>query len=205
MCIRDSIPAVQPPASAQRREVVIAGKTQSDIVWAVPGVARTDPNYYAAMLGNLVLGQLGLMGRLGENVRDKQGLAYYATSRLDAELGAGPWFISAGVNPASIDKALGGIHEEIELLLESGITEEERSDAVAYLTGSLAISLEANSGIASMLLGIERYKLGLDYIQRYPAIIGAVTLEDIRAAARQYLHTDRYVLGIAGPELVAGR
>ncbi len=199
------IPAVQPPASAQRREVVIAGKTQSDIVWAVPGVARTDPNYYAAMLGNLVLGQLGLMGRLGENVRDKQGLAYYATSRLDAELGAGPWFISAGVNPASIDKALGGIHEEIELLLESGITEEERSDAVAYLTGSLAISLEANSGIASMLLGIERYKLGLDYIQRYPAIIGAVTLEDIRAAARQYLHTDRYVLGIAGPELVAGR
>jgi zinc protease len=198
------IPVVSPPASAQRREVAIAGKTQSDIVWAVPGVARTDPQYYAAMLGNLVLGQLGLMGRLGENVRDKQGLAYYATSRLDAELGAGPWLISAGVNPASIDKALGGIHEEIERLLAEGITEEERSDAVAYLTGSMAIGLEANSGIASMLLGIERYSLGLDYIERYPGIIGAVTLEEVRAAARQYLHTDRYVLGIAGPALEAG-
>jgi zinc protease len=196
-----NVPAAEPPASALRREVVVAGKTQSDIVWAVPGLARTDPQYYAAMLGNLVLGQLGLMGRLGENVRDKQGLAYYATSRLDAELGAGPWLISAGVNPSNIDRALGGIHEELEKLLAEGVTEEERSDAVAYLTGSLAIGLEANSGIAGMLLAIERYKLGLDYVARYPSIIGAVTLDQIKAAVRRFLLTDRYVVGIAGPAL----
>ena len=195
------VPAVQPPASAQRRDVVVAGKTQSDIIWAVPGLARSDPQYYAAMLGNLVLGQLGLMGRLGENVRDKQGLAYYATSRLDADLSAGPWLVAAGVNPANIDRALGGIHEEIDHLLAEGVTEEERSDAVAYLTGSLAIGLEANSGIAGTLIGIERYGLGLDYVQRYPSIIGAITLDEIKAAVRQHLDTSRYVVGIAGPAL----
>ena len=180
---------------------MVAGKTQSDIIWAVPGLARSDPQYYAAMLGNLVLGQLGLMGRLGENVRDKQGLAYYATSRLDADLSAGPWLVAAGVNPANIDRALGGIHEEIDHLLAEGVTEEERSDAVAYLTGSLAIGLEANSGIAGTLIGIERYGLGLDYVQRYPSIIGAITLDEIKAAVRQHLDTSRYVVGIAGPAL----
>lgn len=195
------VPIVKPPASAKRQDVVVAGKTQSDIIWAVPGVARTDHHYYAAMLGNLVLGQLGLMGRLGENVRDKQGLAYYAISRLDAELGAGPWFVSAGVNPSNIDRALNSIREEIERLRAEGITEEERSDSVAYLTGSLAIGLETNSGIASLLIGIERYDLGLDYVQRYPRIISGVTLDEIRDVARQYLHTDNYVVGIAGPEL----
>ncbi|HEY1016174.1 MAG TPA: pitrilysin family protein [Herpetosiphonaceae bacterium] len=194
-----AVPAVALPQSGQQRRLPVAGKTQSDIVWAVPGVARGDDRYYAAMLANLVLGQLGLMGRLGENVRDRLGLAYYAYSSLDADLGAGPWFIAAGVNPASIDKALGGIREEVERLLNEGITEEERSDSVAYLTGNLAIGLEANSGIAGMLLNIERHGLGLDYVRRYPEIIGAVSLEAVREAARSFLDPDRAVVGVAGP------
>ncbi len=195
------VPAVAPPAEVKRQAVEVAGKTQSDIIWAVPGIARTDPDYYAAMLANLALGQLGLMGRLGENVRDKHGMAYYATSRLDADLGAGPWYVSAGINPSNIDRALECINEEIDKLVEAGITEEERSDAVAYLSGIQAIGLEANSGIASILLTIERYNLGLDYVQRYPEIISAISLEQIRDAARRFLSTDHYAVAIAGPKV----
>ena len=195
------LPTVAQPTEPRRRDVPVPGKTQSDVIWAVPGVARTDQDYYAAMLANLVLGQLGLMGRLGENVRDKQGMAYYATSRLDADLVAGPWYVSAGINPANIDRALASIHEEIERLINEGITEEERSDAVAYLSGSLAIGLEANSGVAGMLLAIERYGLGLDYVERYKDILAKISLDEIREAARRRLSTEHYVVAIAGPAI----
>ncbi|XSG76447.1 M16 family metallopeptidase [Herpetosiphon llansteffanensis] len=194
-----NVPEVAQPQKVQRREIVVEGKTQSDLVWAVPGLARTDPDFYAAMMANLVLGQLGLMGRLGENVRDKQGLAYYATSRIDADVGAGAWVVYAGINAKNVDRALNAIQEEVDRLLAEGISELERSDSVAYLTGMLGISLEANSGIANMLLNIERFKLGLDYVQRYPEIIGSVTLEQIHAAAKRLLSADRYVIGVAGP------
>ena len=194
-----AVPSVDLPPTVLRREIEVAGKTQSDLVWAVPGLARTDPDFYAAMMANLVLGQLGLMGRLGENVRDKQGLAYYATSRIDADVGAGAWIIYAGINAKNVDRALSAIQEEVDRLLAEGISELERSDSVAYLTGMLGISLEANSGIANMLLNIERYNLGFDYVQRYPEIIGSVTLEQIHAAAKRLLSSERYVIGVAGP------
>ena len=74
-----------------RKEVPLAGKTQLDIVLGNVGLRRTDPDFYALMLGDLIFGRLGLYGRLGANVRDKQGLAYYVYSSVEANLGAGPW------------------------------------------------------------------------------------------------------------------
>lgn len=74
----------------QRSEIRLAGKTQADLALGGPGVTRSDPEYYAFMMANLLLGQLGMMGRIGENVRERQGMAYYAFSDLRAGLLAGP-------------------------------------------------------------------------------------------------------------------
>src|SRR5436309_1262655 len=72
------VPPVPRPAGRLRGEHRMQGKTQSDIVLGVPGVARADPAYYEMMMANLILGQLGMMGRLGDRVRERQGMAYYA-------------------------------------------------------------------------------------------------------------------------------
>lgn len=195
------LPPVPMLQGVTRRDVEVAGKVQSDLIWGVHGMTRADPDYYAASVANMILGRIGLGGRLGDNVRERQGLAYYCGSSLDAELGPGPWAALAGINAASVERALAAIVHEIELFREQGPTDVELSDAHAYMTGSLVLGLETNDGIAGALLGIERFDLGFDYIRRYPALIRAVDADQVAAVVRKYLSTEHYVVAVAGARL----
>jgi zinc protease len=194
-----NLPPVNTVQGVERHHITVAGKSQTDVIWAVHGLSRLDPNYYAASVGNMILGRIGLGGRLGENVRENRGLAYYCGSSLDTDLAAGPWAALAGVNPEDVDEAVEAIVYEIERFVADGPTAEEMSDAQDYMTGSTVLGLETNDGIAATLLGVERYGLGLDYIARYPAIIRAITAEDVTRVARSYLSVSDYVLVTAGP------
>lgn len=198
--IRDIPPAVDLPEP--RRQVVdVEGKTQADVVLGWPGLKRADPDFVPAYLANTVLGTFGMMGRLGDRVRDEQGLAYYVYSRLEAGLGAGPWSAMAGVNPADVEQAIDGILDEVRRLRDEPVPAGELADSQSYLTGSLPLRLETNEGIAGTLLEIERYRLGLDYLQRYAGLIEAVTVPEVQEVARKYLDPDVYCLAVAGPEV----
>lgn len=192
------VPPLRPATGSIRRDVRIPGKIQSDLTLGSFGVARTDPRYYEAMMANLILGQIGLMGRLGDRVRERQGLAYYAYSDLSAGLLAGPWWAHAGVNPKNEDRAIASILEEIRRFQDEGPEDGELSDVRDYLIGSLAVRLETNGGIAQTLADIELYGLGLDYLERYPKIIRNVSAEDLRRAAA-LLSSEDYYVAIAGP------
>src|SRR5436309_6554979 len=193
------VPPVPRPAGRLRGEHRMQGKTQSDIVLGVPGVARADPAYYEMMMANLILGQLGMMGRLGDRVRERQGMAYYAFSDLRAGLLAGPWVVRAGVNPANEEAAVEGILGEMRRFQDGGPEDAELADARDFLIGSQAVRLETNPGVAQMLADIELFGLGLDYLERYPQLIRGIAREAVTAAARRF-PSDSYCLAIAGPE-----
>jgi zinc protease len=198
------IPAPElPPLRAMKktvtRRVKIKGKFQADLAIGTTGPARKDPDYIADALGNSALGQFGLGGRIGNVVREKSGLAYYASSTLNAGIGPGSWCISAGVNPANIQKATELICNEISRFTENGITEEELSDSQSNFIGRLPLSLESNSGVTGGLLTIERYGLGLDYYRRYPDMVKEVTTAQVLTAIRKYLDPERLAIAIAGP------
>jgi zinc protease len=193
------LPPVAPPTETRQRFVAMPGKSQADVVLGWPGLARSAPDYLDAALANMILGVFGMMGRLGKNVRDKQGLAYYVHSRLLAGLGPGPWLARAGVNPLNVEAALAGILREIERMCDSPVTEQELDDAISSFIGSLPLRLETNGGMARQIMVLELYELGLDYLQRFPDLVRAITPERVQAAARTYLHPDAYVLAIAGP------
>ncbi|MBE9507357.1 MAG: insulinase family protein, partial [Chloroflexi bacterium] len=196
---RDPLPAVSRIAEARERTVSIPGKTQSDIILGYPGPARTAPDFLDAALCNSILGIFGLMGRLGENVRDAQGLAYYSYSRVDGGPGPGPWRVIAGVNPANVERAIASIRTEIRRICEEPVGEKELADNKAFITGSLPLRLETNEGVARAILDMERYDLGLDYLQRYADLINEITAERVQAAAQRWLDPDAYALAVAGP------
>jgi zinc protease len=150
-------------------------------------------------MANLILGSLGMMGRLGEQVRDRQGMAYYVYSRVSARLWAGDWIANAGVDPVNIDRAIESILAEVRRLREEPVSDLELADAAANLVGSLPLRLETNDGKAGFLLNIEYYGLGLDYLERYPGMIQALTKEDLTAATRRYLDPEQMAVVIAGP------
>ena len=193
------IPAVSPRSAPVREDVVVPGKMQSDVLIGYPGIARNDPDYYALRTGDLIFGQMGLYGRLGEVIRDRLGLVYHVYSGFDAGIGAGPWTVSAGVNPKNIERAISGIYSEIERLRANGVDQDELAHAQDYLTGLMALRLETNEGVASTLLDIEFFGLGLDYIERYPSIIRGLTVDEIRAAVVRHAHLEAAVTVTAGP------
>lgn len=189
-------PALTMPSRGQR---AIAGKTQSDIALGVVGPARSAPDYQAVQLANSVLGQFGMMGRIGASVREDLGLAYYAYSSVEGGLGPGAWSVSAGVNPANVDLAIERIQVELRRLISEPVSAGDLADNQAYFTGRLPLQLESNEGIAGSILNMELYELGLDFLLHYHDQIMALTTDDLLAATRRYLDPDRLAIGVAGP------
>jgi zinc protease len=177
----------------------IPGKSQSDLVIGTNGPRRRDPEYMSASLGNNILGQFGMMGRIGDVVREKSGLAYYAYSSISAGIGPGSWEVSAGVNPQNVKLAVDLIKEELKRFVQEGITEEELADSKANFIGRLPLSLESNGGVANALINMERHQLGMDYYRRYPSIVNEVSREDILKTARKFIDVDRLAIAVAGP------
>lgn len=193
------VPALTHHRSAERIVVPMPGKVQADFVTGAYAVARSHPDYYALRVANCILGQFGMMGRLGANVRDDQGLAYYCYSALMAERGGGVWMAAAGVNPEDLEQAVSSVLAEFARLGDEAVDAAELEDSQAYLTGVIPLTLETNDGVASSLLSIEWHELGLDYLHRYPDLIFNVTAADVQRVARTYLRPEQCVTVTAGP------
>ncbi|MBN1247845.1 MAG: insulinase family protein [Anaerolineae bacterium] len=198
-------PLVNVPALAERREaqITIDDKTQSNLVLGWPGPSRKDKDFVPCFVANTVLGVFGMYGRLGQRVREQNGLAYYVYSKLEGGSGPGPWRIVGGFDPATVSQGAELILDELRTLCDVPIPEEELNDSKSYLTGSLPLFLETNEGVARSLINIERYQLGLDYLRQYPAMIQAVTADQIRDAVCRWIDLEHYALAVAGPALEA--
>ena len=190
-----------PPSDRLRHERVIPmmNKAQADIAYGFTTIVRSDPKYYAYTLMNNALGQYGIGGRLGDNIRERQGMAYYVFSSFDANVVEGPLVVRAGVNPSNVERAIASIDEEMRRMGDDGMTPQELADCKQYLIGSIPRLLETNGAIATFLQTAEFFGLGLDHDLRLPALLDAVTLEDVNAAARQTLVANRATLVVAGP------
>lgn len=196
------LPVPSGPREKQRKHITIPGKYQTDLVMGTLGPSRKSNDYLNALVGNNILGQFGLMGRIGDVVRDQAGLAYHASTSLHATSLCGAWEVVAGVNPANLEQAIELIHKELERFRSIPVWDDELADSKANLIGGLPISLESNAGVAYLLLRIERFELGLDYLHDFVRIMQNVTAEQILSAARHYLDLDRLIIASAGPPLV---
>ena len=177
----------------------VAAVEQSDIVLGWMGLKRRDADYFSAYVANCILGQFGLMGRMGDYVRDEKGLAYYSYTSLDAGLEAGPWSAIAGVAPGNVQAATEAILDEIKRIRQEPVSEKELADVKAFLIGSLPLRLEAKESIAAQIAHMQMHQLGLDYLYHYPQYIESVTAQNVIDVTNKYLEPDAYVISIAGP------
>ena len=190
---------VRPPSGRQCNVVSMMNKSQTDIAYGFATITRRDASYYAYSLMNNILGQYSLGGRLGDSIREKQGMAYYVFSSLDANLMPGPLVVRAGVSPANVAKAVESIDTELRKLVDSGPTEQELQESKQYLIGSMPRTLETNLGIASYLQTVEFFGLGLDYDVRMPDLLRAVTPAHVHDVARRAIDPAKAAIVAAGP------
>jgi len=189
-----------PPTSGRRIRVVpMMNKAQADVAYGFTSIRRADPAYYAYWLMNNILGQYSLGGRLGDSIRERQGMAYYVFSALDANVIPGPLTVRAGVSPDNVERAVASIDDELATLGSEGPTVAEIAESKQYLIGSLPRTLETNMGIATFLQTAEFFGLGSDYDLRIPALLQAVTRDEVHEAARRTLVPAQATVVIAGP------
>jgi zinc protease len=196
-----AVPLARPSPAESRRRLVIPmmNKAQADVAYGFVAIARADPTYEAFRLMNNAFGQYAIGGRLGDSIRERQGMAYYVFSSLDANVVEGPLVVRAGVSPANVDRTIASIDEEVARLLREGLTEQEVNESRQYLVGSLPRTLETNAGIAQFLQTVEFFGLGLDYDVRIPGLLAGVSRDDVNAAAARVLDPGRATVVVAGP------
>ena len=194
--------SLAPPPVASRRQIVVTpmmNKSQADIAYGFTTITREDPAYYAYWLMANILGQYGMGGRLGQSIRERQGMAYYAFCGFEAGRIAGPLIVRAGVSAANVDKALASIDAEVSALAGNGVTDDELADSKRYLVGSLPRTLETNAGIAAFLQNVQQFDLGLDHDRQLPGLIERVDRDGVNAAAQRPLDAARAAITVAGP------
>ncbi len=147
--------------------------TQANIDLGHIGISRENPDYYAVMIMNYILGGGGFSSRLMDNIRDKKGLAYDVHSGFSRSEGAGHFKVSIQTKNESANEVIDETLKEIRRIQNELVSEKELADAKAYLTGSFPLRMDTSAKIAGMLTSIEIYNLGLDYPQKYPALINA--------------------------------
>jgi len=193
---------VPDPVAPVARRVVAApmmNKSQADVVYGFVGIRRADADYTAMSVMNNALGQYAIGGKLGDSIRERQGMAYYVYSSLDATVGPGPFLIRAGVAAANVERTMASIDAELTAVIDGGFTDQEIDESKAYMIGSLPRQLETNAAIASFLLSCDLFGLGMDYDVRLPGLISAVTTAAAHAAARRLLDPSRATIAVAGP------
>lgn len=193
------LPTLDSVTEPMRGDIVVAGKKQTNIMIGTRGPSRFEPEYRAANIANSILGQFGMMGRIGDVVREREGLAYYAGSQITGGQGPGAWSINAGVDPANVERAIELCLGEVRRIITEPVSDEDLDDNKSYFIGRLPLQLENNEGIAASLLTIETYQLGLNYLLSYRDIIQRITKEDLLNAAQKYLNPDAMVISVAGP------
>jgi len=194
-------PLAQPPV----REKTIVQKidksiTQANIEMGHVGISRENPDYYAVMIMNYILGGGGFSARLMDNIRDNKGLAYDVHSGFSARKEPGSFSVSIQTKNESANQVIEETFKEIRRIQGELVTEKELADAKAYITGSFPLKMDTYAKIAGMLTSVEIYGLGLDFPQKYPSLINSVTREDIQRVAKKYLHPDAMAIVVVADQ-----
>ena len=192
-----TIPKAEPAAAG---EVIVVQKNnpQSRVLFGQKGLYRDDPEYYAALVLNHILGGGTFTSRLYEEIREKRGLAYSVFSYLLPMASAALWLGGAGTENSAVSVSIELVRNQWANIRAFGVTQDELDKAKANLIGSFGLRFDNSSAIAGMLVAVQRRDLGIEYINERNALIEQVTLEDVNGVAKRILDPDALTVVVVG-------
>ena len=172
------------PRPARRLDIPFAGE-QAQVVIGMPLIKRHDPDYYALVAGNYILGGGGFDSRLMKELRDRRGYTYGVFSTLEPATQAGPFGIGFSTQKKNTRAALADTRTVVEKFIAEGPTEAELKQAKANITGSFPLRFDTNAKLLGYLSLIGVHDLPDDYLEAYPKAIEKLTVEQVRDAWRR--------------------
>ena len=171
---------------------------QPAVVFGLPGIMRSDPDFIPGYVANYILGGGGFSSRLTNEVRAKRGLTYGISTQLTAYDKAAVMVGNVATRANAVRQTVQVVKDTMAAFAKDGPTQAELDDAKTYLTGSFPLAFASNNGTAAQLGTFQRQNLDMGYVARRNALIQAVTLEDVRRVARRLYDPARLTVVIAG-------
>ncbi|MGO9603307.1 MAG: M16 family metallopeptidase [Candidatus Binataceae bacterium] len=187
-------PVVSPLAKGLNVKLIDRNVQQANVMLGFVGIARSNPDFYKVQVMNYILGGGMFASRLMKVVRSKAGLAYHVASIFDARKFPGPFAVVLQTKNKSANEAIKLVLQQMREIQEAPVSDDEINNAKKFLIGSFPLKIDRQSQIAGFMLQIELDGLGLDYADKYPQLIQAVTKQDVLDVARKYLHPDDALL-----------
>ena len=188
------VPSAPEVAPGIHLKVIDRNVAQANIVLGFGGVARSNPDYYKLQVMNYILGGGGFSSRLMKVVRSQAGLAYSIGSGFEPGKFPGSFRVALQTKNKSSNQAIDMIVQQMREIQEKPVEDAELDGAKKFLVGSFPLKIDRQSAIAGFMLQVELYGLGLDYADKYPKIIDAITKDDVMAVAKKYLHPNAVIL-----------
>lgn len=178
--------------------------TQANIILGQSGVRRDNPDYYALTVMNFILGGGDFSSWLMQEIRIKRGLAYYVGSGFEPGKEPGSFKIALQTKNNSAKEAISLAREQTERIRKEKVSPRDLGGAQKYLVGSFPMRFDTQAKLANFLLQVEYYRLGLDYMEKYPRLIQAITGDEVLRVAQKYLHPENSILVVVADLKAAG-
>lgn len=191
------LPQISPPARGETHHIPHSA-SQSHILLGMPGMSRSDPDYFALYLGNYILGGGGFASRLTEEVREKRGLAYSVYSYFLPLAQPGPFQIGLQTRQEQSQAALDIVRATLGRFVAEGPTADELRRAKLNIGGGFPLRIDSNKKILGYLALIGFYHLPLNYLDEFAGKIEKVTLADVKGAFKRRIDPARMVTVVVG-------
>jgi zinc protease len=179
-------------------KVIDMNVPQSVARFGLPAMARADKDFMPAFVLNTILGGSAFTSRLYQEVREKRGLAYGVDTSIVPMRHASMFFGGVATKNEEVGQSLDVVRAELKRIVDQGPTEKELADTKAYLTGSFALRFDSSSNIANQLLWMMTEGLGYGYLETRNAQIEAVTIDDVRRAAKRLFEGHDLLVTVVG-------
>jgi zinc protease len=188
-----------PTAPPSRRTVNLPGRSQVEVRVGGPSVAQGAPEYPAAYLANETLGGRPLLARLFQRVREKNGLAYHASSHLDTMRWGGIWSAQAGTGADRWRRVVPMLEEEVARLRSERVPARELTAVRESAIGEIQLALESTSEAHALAVDAAYHELPSDFWLTWPTRLRAVTPAEVLTATQVAFDANRSCTVVAGP------
>lgn len=171
---------------------------QSVVLFQQGGIRFDDPDYFAAVLLNEILGGGRFSARLMTEVREKRGLTYGVGTGLASYDHAQTLVGQFQASNEKVAEAIRVIQDQWAEVAKNGVTQAELDTAKTYMTGAYPLRFDGNSKIASILVGMQIMGLSTDYPRTRNERVEAVTLEDVKRVAARLIQPDNLFFVVVG-------
>ena len=194
---KNTEPEPPSPISGIKTKTFNKDRQQAHIILGFRAPTVLDKDSYPLEVLDAILSGQG--GKLFIELRDKQSLAYSVTSFFRPLQKSGIFGVYIATKPENRDKAVNGIINELNNVLEGGISEEDIDRAKKSLIGHFEIGLQRRRARASIVGTDEALGLGYENYLKYAKNIGKVSKKDIISTAKKYIDLNKYILTIIEP------